>query len=615
MAFGSNKLGCDSCEDNIRAELEDKDPEDRTEKEQAIVDKEQDPPLFNGPLWPNGVDGCSLCHGAGQLGALIVTLVVMGILYTQASMSDQGIIRVGVALFVVQALVVGVVGNYPLLGPLLGPPVEWFFAKRDIYLTAKAEKEYGGQEDQNHGNTTVTDGGVTAVDTEVEEIGEPDGAQKFDLPEDYLKSKDEQIDEVRQVAKQRKSRIETLQEVLETKDEKLSEFQTELKELKKSKNEKGEKVSQLQGELENKDGEIDRLKGLLEIEARGTGVRGPGGVDPGDTIKFDIPHPSKDVDVGDWYLVDVKWYDHPDFRKDQPVPVAVPSLKALGQLPNHIPEQPGDGFIEKHSDLFPVHPEDYSQPIDAMHSGVADPGDTVLFKGSFAHADDVQEQGKSQDVPFHSADLTLNVDLAGNVVRDEFEPANVRQLREKNQRLRRNMQKYEREVDNRQNKIDDLENSLKLANIRIDDLQDSLERNREDMRVAVEGVETMQKQAQIERKGRQQAEERAQARKEERDEAHKRARDESRKRYMDKGSLEEDKTFEKSTRSRRKKEIEAIDKIRPVWKNNQVDWDHLDNPDYEKDRGDVISEFLNDPEADAEVKFEIKDMFESTEEV
>lgn len=133
--------GCDTCEQNLKAELSSKSEDELTEEEQKIL-QGGEVPSYTGPLAPVDVDYCSFCHGIGQFGALVFGSMV-GVAVGLEISYGIGILS-GVLLWLILAVVVGYVGHFPVLGPLFGPIVEKIMAYQfGVYVTEKAEQEYG----------------------------------------------------------------------------------------------------------------------------------------------------------------------------------------------------------------------------------------------------------------------------------------------------------------------------------------------------------------------------------------------------------------------------------------------------------------------------------------
>lgn len=125
------------------AEAEEKDPDERTQQEQAILDGEESVPFAWGPL--SGYDGsiCPTCFWVGILGSLLTG----GVLAAYVSLWGYPLrILLPAWLGLSSPLLLSVLwlGRFPLFGAKLGPPVERFFARFGWYISAKARREYGG---------------------------------------------------------------------------------------------------------------------------------------------------------------------------------------------------------------------------------------------------------------------------------------------------------------------------------------------------------------------------------------------------------------------------------------------------------------------------------------
>lgn len=136
-------MRCESCRESLEAEIRKKDQENLTSDERAILQGEEIPRAY-GPLSPVDVAYCRFCHTIGQIGSVLIASIV-GIGIGLESSIGIGLL-IGLVLWLSLAIVVGYLGRFPLLGPTLGPSVEWFFAEQfEIYLTEKSERQYGIQ--------------------------------------------------------------------------------------------------------------------------------------------------------------------------------------------------------------------------------------------------------------------------------------------------------------------------------------------------------------------------------------------------------------------------------------------------------------------------------------
>lgn len=172
-------MACDSCTQNLRSELEDKDEEDLSDEERQILEGEE-APKFVGPLSPVDVKFCSFCHGIGQVGALFWGLFVGIVLW---SMFSLGIgMAIGGLLWLSLAITVGYVGYFPVLGPLFGPIVESIFASQfNIYLTKKAEDKYAPQAPQTQSqgqDTMVVEDRFPQEGTEMHVVASPEAFEQ-----------------------------------------------------------------------------------------------------------------------------------------------------------------------------------------------------------------------------------------------------------------------------------------------------------------------------------------------------------------------------------------------------------------------------------------------------
>ena len=143
-------MGCDSCEQNLKAEIGSKDDEELTEQEKAVLEGDQEAPLFYGPLSSWDGDHCEFCHGIGQAGGIFFGFLAF--LIAQDFMTLGVGVAAGLVVWLILAVVVGYVGRFPILGALFGPIVEKIFAIQfDVYLTEAAKQKYGPDMPQTDG--------------------------------------------------------------------------------------------------------------------------------------------------------------------------------------------------------------------------------------------------------------------------------------------------------------------------------------------------------------------------------------------------------------------------------------------------------------------------------
>lgn len=165
--------GCDTCEQNLGAELEaaveggeGEDGQELSERAQKVMSGEEDYPWAYGPLSSWGREGnpyCHFCHRIGHIGALVVVGIVY--LVTSNVYGAQTALPITVGIYFPLALVILYMGRFPFLGAVFGPLVEKYSALwLNVCLTKKAEQEYGCSSQQGGGMPTPDSSEVGAVE-------------------------------------------------------------------------------------------------------------------------------------------------------------------------------------------------------------------------------------------------------------------------------------------------------------------------------------------------------------------------------------------------------------------------------------------------------------------
>lgn len=176
--------GCESCEANLMAEIEDAagEGEELNEDVQAVLEGDKEAPFAYGPLSDWEGPYCKFCHGIGHVLAFVFAAVTFVGCYL---MDIQLGYAIAFSLFLYGPLAVTVlyIGRFPLLGAMFGPWVEMFLGKyMNVYVTKKAEKEYGsaglamdgGQREPMRENIHGPKMHVVAEPWAVENCAEPD---------------------------------------------------------------------------------------------------------------------------------------------------------------------------------------------------------------------------------------------------------------------------------------------------------------------------------------------------------------------------------------------------------------------------------------------------------
>jgi predicted nucleic acid-binding Zn-ribbon protein len=531
------------------------------------------------------------------------------------------ILGAGVALALLAHVLV--FGRFLVLGALFGPIFERAFAQVGVYLTKKARDEYGGEKTATTGSHNqpvrdipekptrpATDGGTAT------EVPDSTPVPSMGQNEDHarLQEKYETLEQ----------RFETLQEVARERDDRIAELESQLTETE------GE-VDNLQSELESKqktinekENEVETLKGQLGLAARSIGDTGFGNAKP-----VIVPHPDKDTDVGIFWAVKRTEYDSTEFATRQPALLGAwdPSKLMDGKIPDptQIPEQMGEEWLSSHEDLFVVSPDDYTEPIDFLdrdHRKYDPDTDNALIHGSWAEADSVAEMAlEDLESPYDLPVLRLGVDMNGNPVRDRGDDSGeLRQLRSRKKELKRQFRKMRSIAERRADNMEELQNELQIKREEVNDLRQDLENARQREREARQGITQIQQQAQVHRGRADLAEEEAEQWQREAEAAQRSRRVTQSQNLREGGSRELEQTKEQAKTGRQQKEIEIIEKIRPIHPNNdEIDWDRLDDPAYDKDRSEVIKGFVSMdenelPSDQAEmVQVEVMDMLSNGE--
>jgi len=138
-------MGCEACEQNLKAEISDKDEDEMTEEEKKVLSGEKEMPRAYGPLsnWEGSY--CEFCHGIGQFGSFSIGMMI---LLTGMILNLPFAYLFGISLFTMigMSIVVGYYGRFPILGAIFGPIVERIAALHfGVYLTEAAKRKYGSR--------------------------------------------------------------------------------------------------------------------------------------------------------------------------------------------------------------------------------------------------------------------------------------------------------------------------------------------------------------------------------------------------------------------------------------------------------------------------------------
>lgn len=146
--------GCESCSENLTAELNSKSEEDLTESEKEALESGEMPFAY-GPLsdWDGAF--CEFCHNIGQVMSLLTG--VFAFTLASDSMGTAGALGLALAIGGPLSMTVGYLGRFPIFGALFGPLVETGAAQFGIYVTEKARQEY------SQGGQAMADGGRPGV--------------------------------------------------------------------------------------------------------------------------------------------------------------------------------------------------------------------------------------------------------------------------------------------------------------------------------------------------------------------------------------------------------------------------------------------------------------------
>lgn len=136
-------MGCEACEQNLKAEIGDKDEEEMSEEEKKVLSGEKEMPEAYGPL--SSWDGayCNFCHGMGQFGAFSIGIFILA-MGMFMDLPFPYVFAFSLFTMIGTSIVVGYYGRFPVLGALIGPIVERIFALHfGIFLTEASKKKYG----------------------------------------------------------------------------------------------------------------------------------------------------------------------------------------------------------------------------------------------------------------------------------------------------------------------------------------------------------------------------------------------------------------------------------------------------------------------------------------
>lgn len=150
-------MGCSSCEESLKAEISEKDEEELTEQEKAIMEGDAEAPEAYGPLSDYDGTFCQFCYRIGHVIALTLGVGTLYLGYYYGLQPGYSVAFTA-AIYAPAVLSVLYYGRFPVLGAVFGPMVEKVAAKHfNIYLTTKAEQKYGQIADWYDGENNPTD--------------------------------------------------------------------------------------------------------------------------------------------------------------------------------------------------------------------------------------------------------------------------------------------------------------------------------------------------------------------------------------------------------------------------------------------------------------------------
>lgn len=585
---GSSGPDCDGCDEKTKEQIENKDPDDRSDREQAILDGEETTPRFNGPLVPNNVTHCSFCHGVGQLGALVFGVAGYG-LATHFELGSAVAIGAGVWLFL--ALVVGIVGHFPILGPIFGPIVE------DMFSGSKDEQQ------------TATDGGKPEYDgPTIEDVDVDSGqVQTFDEnnidTESQLKQLQKENEEAWQLADMRKQYIRDLEAELEDTEDSFEDLEQKVESWK-------EQAEQYKEQKQNLEQLIakDAYNGVIGSKADHIAFR------PMNANAMEKAEIGGGVPGGPMWIDDiVEYYNKPTNTIHYLAYGVVGSedkLAEIEEITDTITRSDLDGL---EGQLFP-NPHETDQLPTHKHPGVEgfdfSEGHRPLFWFPIPGITECRKETKSDpEFPYQLFPNILAYDLENNYAPAPFDSKGferIQILREAKQELQEVARDKMREVEDMRNRMEALQHKVQ-----------SLEQENEDLETYKNHYRQNQLQLEDEVRSQQQSRnyqdrvvryqddkidqinDEKQALKEDRDTQRRKALEESMStqdlfsEYEDKGIVKEDQR--KAVRVLRKGGWQPS-------QNGHIDLSKLGDPSYEYDYGDVVSMARDDPELDGVLK-------------
>jgi DNA repair exonuclease SbcCD ATPase subunit len=581
------------CRIHLKNQLaEEQGERELTEREREIVNTPDDQledvaPTKYGPLSDFDGSYCRFCHRMGQIGALVFGVTAALIVWWSIQngtidVPNWAIGVAGIGVWAPLAYITGVNGYFPILGPRLGPYVEGFLANLGIYVTATARKEY-----EEEPNSTEPEDEITIDEIEMEST---------DLPDDYLKSKNHEVDELKRKIQRLKEEKQRYQKLAEKRKKDKNQKKTELETVKDEKKSLAQKRQQLESKIEEVQQEKQQLQQSIQLGTQSGITKGPTNVSPDDAVPVVTQHETGDY-VGFFWMLKVVDYKHPGFNQTIPIPFGVWNLEELDQIPTSIPDVMEREDVPEFEDYLIFDPRRLDQPIDVKSTAHPkyEEGDVALFHGDLGNVEELRKEALSpedRDADFNQAILKLGLDTAGNPVPTE---ADVRgferrqELRNQKQKFKRQFRQIKHQAEQQKEHIEELRHDYQILENERDQLQDRLAHLRDREKRSRQAAMSLEQNQELHRQQRSILERDLEQREHEVEELDEKRKEHRKEAFEESDRLQQEVAEYESRSDATKREHSAIEEILEVWEHPELDDTEAKNGDKKQ----FIRDFLD----------------------
>lgn len=487
-----NLPGCKGCGENVEAEIEAKEESggQLTQHEQRIKEEGAAAvPFAYGPLSSYNGTFCGFCLRVGVLLVFVVTGLTAFFGRERLATEIVAGVEGWSLLLLFSVLQLGLVlwlGRYPILGAVFGPIVERIAASLGWYITAKAERDYAGESDEEI-PVAAQDVDMDEVEWEELDVGEqiPQGTSvDLEVP-DNLAGRDEvinrlrdQIETVKERAEYWKTKASARKEMLnersaelQKRDDELQKKQKSLKQLKNEKNQKEQRLEKKEERVQTLETKLDQLSDFqLATADQQKETR----------IPIWVPHAEKGGSkVGPYWLVQTVQvqYNRKDWSGSGWHALVVDDKS--DPLPGSVPNKITSDEVSRWEEHLLPRPDEVTNPAEYEHMDSPaydhvnlnqrplDEYPRVLFHESLSQTREaLNEIEESISGVVNSVSLTLAYDTNGNYVPPSYDPRGFESRTEwENLARKRNrlIQSLTAEKRNLTNTIDDLRHALQTT--------------------------------------------------------------------------------------------------------------------------------------------------------